>query len=49
MMWSNLFPVKELPDQVYCANTNYRYAQDIYHKIVDAFKDRQDMAVPPFL
>jgi len=48
-LWSNLFPVKELPDNVYSAITDYRYARDIYDKIFEEFKGRKDMPIPSFL
>jgi len=50
-LWFNLFPVLELPDLVHSADTEYRYASDVYSKIENeiALRKRRDLDVPPFL
>ena len=48
-LWSNLFPVKELPDKIFSASTDHRFAKEIYDKIAEAFGDRRDMVIPSFL
>jgi hypothetical protein len=46
-LWSNLFPVKEIPDKIFSANTKYRFANDIYSKINQDFKN--EVKTPAFL
>ncbi len=51
-LWFNLFPVTEIPDHVHVAQTEYRYAGEIY----DAIRQRADLrgvdrniSVPSFM
>ncbi|MDR2719461.1 MAG: ATP-binding protein [Nitrososphaerota archaeon] len=48
-LWSNLFPVIELPDMIYTANTKYRTATEIYDKIRNEhISKEQKILMPPF-
>jgi hypothetical protein len=48
-LWFNLFPVVELPDMIYFADTKYREASDVYAKIdSDPISKDQKIRVPPF-
>jgi len=46
-LWFNLFPVIELPDFIYVANTEYRDPKEIYDQINSELKD-QDIDTPSF-
>ena len=50
-LWSNLFPVKEIPDYIYSATTNYHNPLDIYQKISKEMSalGRENSYVPAFL
>lgn len=48
-LWSNLFPVTDIPDSIYSADTKYREALDIYGKIESELISKdQKIRVPPF-
>lgn len=48
-LWFNLFPVTDIPDIIYSADTEYREAGDIYLKIRnEPISEGQQIQVPPF-
>jgi hypothetical protein len=48
-LWSNLFPVTDIPDTIYSAETKYREALGIYAKIEsEPISKDQKIRVPPF-
>ena len=48
-IWSNLFPVEEMPDHVYTASTNYSKADDIYKKIsFEMLRQEKSYNIPAF-
>jgi hypothetical protein len=49
-LWFNLFPVTELPDMIYSAETECRYAIDVYNHITNVLgpDERRDLIIPPF-
>jgi len=49
-LWSNLFPVTELPDLIHIGDTKFRYASDVYDHIRREMvaKGQEEYTVPPF-
>ena len=50
ILWSNLFPVNEIPDQIYSATTNYRTLDQIYRRINEECRNtgRDKIHTPAF-
>jgi hypothetical protein len=49
-LWFNLFPVTDIPDIIYAADTNYREAGEIYRKVnSEPVSKEQRIQIPPFL
>lgn len=48
-LWSNLFPVTDIPDIIYSADTKHRDALEIYDKIrAEPISKDQQIQIPPF-